>query len=52
MDTAFSIFNPVVWGLFAGFVVVTVLTVWLFHRTNPDYPCPDGREKKWGVESE
>lgn len=52
MDTAYSIFNPMVWGLFAGFVVVTFLAVWFFHRNNPDYPCPDGRGKNWGVEAE
>ena len=52
VDTAYPILSPLHWRLFAGFVVVTFLAVWIFHRNNPGYPCPDGRGKNWGVESE
>lgn len=34
----YSPFNPVVWGLFAGFVAVTWLTVRAYRLKHPGYP--------------
>lgn len=34
----YSPFNPVVWGLFAVFVMISWISVTLYHRKNPDYP--------------
>ncbi len=38
MDAAYSPFHPVIWLLFGLFVVVTWLTVKLFHSRYPRYP--------------
>ncbi|MEN6321344.1 MAG: hypothetical protein ABFD82_21695 [Syntrophaceae bacterium] len=31
-------FNPIVWGAFAGFVIITWASVKLYHKKYPDYP--------------
>jgi hypothetical protein len=38
MAFEYSAFNPVVWGLFALFAVVTVAAQKIFRRKHPDYP--------------
>ena len=34
----YSPFNPVVWGSFAGFALITWLSVKLFRKKHPGYP--------------
>jgi len=34
----YSPFNPIVWGSFAGFVIITWASVRLYHKKYPDYP--------------
>ncbi len=42
----YSPFNPVVWGLFAGFAAVIWLAVRVYFSKNPGYPgrWPDNEE--------
>ena len=38
MDASFAAFDPVVWLIFAAFVVFTYLIVRIFHGKHPEYP--------------
>ena len=34
----YSPFNPIVWGAFTGFVIITWVIVKRYHKKYPDYP--------------
>ena len=45
MDYQYTPFDPVVWSLFAAFVVVTYLIVKIYHRRYPAYPGKAGEDR-------
>lgn len=47
MTDGYSAFEPLVWGLFGGFVVLVVAVERIFRARHPDYPgVPDKREER------
>jgi hypothetical protein len=46
MGPEYSPFNLLIWSLFALFVVITYLTVKVFHRRYPNYPKDDEKDEE------
>ena len=46
MGPEYSPFNLLIWSLFTLFVVITYLTVKVFHRMYPNYPKGDEKDEE------
>lgn len=46
MGPEYSPFNLLIWSLFVLFVVITYLTVKVFHRRYPNYPKGDEKDEE------
>ena len=48
----FSAFNPLVWGLFIGFVVLVLALERIFRARHPDYPVYSRKSSNSGPKPE